>query len=138
MDFIKDTINNLKLNDDDPGPRPVPDSPDWCRCGVCRPMPTEEENKCCGKRLCVTSYQTFRDGCINRHALELAIKSRSDMRVEQFEFTTNDYRKAAYRQFVAWKYGRLGQGVRKINPSCVVLMVRQAYPSNEYMGFRPH
>ena len=98
----------------------------------------EEENKCCGKRLCVTSYQTFRDGCINRHALELAIKSRSDMRVEQFEFTTNDYRKAAHRQFVAWKYGRLGQGVRKINPSCVVLMVRQAYPSHEYMGFRPH
>ena len=91
------------MNDDDPDPRPDPNSPDWCMW--------VEETKCCGKQLCVMSYQTFRDGCLNSHALKLAIKSRSDMPVEQLEFTTNDYQKAAYREVVTWKYGSLGQSM---------------------------
>ena len=36
-----------------------PTKPSWCTCGVCRPMPSEEENKCCGKVRCITSYVTF-------------------------------------------------------------------------------
>ena len=101
-------------------------------------MPTEEENKCCGKRLCVTSYQIFSQCCVNRNVLELAIKYRTDSRAEQFDFSTNELRKAAYRQFVVWKYGKLGKGVRKVNPACVVRMVRQAFPSpdDRYMGFK--
>jgi len=37
--------------------------PPWCTCGVCRPMPLEEENKCCKKVTCVTSYITFQNTC---------------------------------------------------------------------------
>ena len=33
----------------DPGASPptADDTPDWCNCGLCRVMPTQEENKCC-------------------------------------------------------------------------------------------
>ena len=53
---------------------------------------------------CVTSYQIFSQCCVNRNVLELAIKYRTDSRAEQFDFSTNELRKAAYRQFVVWKY----------------------------------
>ena len=47
-------------------------------------------------------------------------------------------RKMAYRIAVREIYGRLGAGVRKQLPECVVRGVRQLYPSDndEYMGFR--
>ena len=43
---------------------PVPEGrPNWCVCGICRVMSTEEENKCCGKLRCVTSFVTFQNTC---------------------------------------------------------------------------
>ena len=43
---------------------------DWCKCGRCRPMETEEESKCCrdngevpesyfSEHLCITSHANF-------------------------------------------------------------------------------
>ena len=115
------------------------EAPQWCKCIVCRTLPKEQENKCCNKKTCVTSYQVFREAIINRNALELAMKLRFDMLIETFEFTTNEYRKAAYRQYTAWKYGRLGQGNRRVIPACVVRMIRTKYPNKPgepYMGFK--
>ena len=43
--------------------------PEWCVCRVCRPMPTPEENKCCGKCTCVTSYELFQNIYIDREVL---------------------------------------------------------------------
>ena len=136
LNFIKNLVDSIKNEDqqpDDDG-----DAPDWCSCKVCRPLPKEEENHCCGKRTCVTSYQMFAQCIINRDVLELAIKYHCDTRAEDFDFSTNTMRKAAYRQFTMWKYGRLGRGNRKPNPACVVRMIREAYPSptNEYMGYK--
>ncbi|XP_029182486.2 uncharacterized protein LOC114950455 isoform X2 [Acropora millepora] len=33
--------------------------PDWCKCGQCRTMPQEIENKCCNQRSCVWTQNTF-------------------------------------------------------------------------------
>ena len=41
-------------------------------CGVCRVMPSEE-NKCCGKIRCVTSFVTFENTCMDREVLLIAI-----------------------------------------------------------------
>lgn len=63
------------------------------------------------------------------------------MFVETADFTSNEYRKAAYRQYTAWKYGKLGQGNRRVAPACVVRMIRQKYPNPPgvpYMGFKPN
>lgn len=83
--------------------------PTWCTCGVCRPMATEEENKCCGKIRRITSFVTFHNTCIDREVLVLAIRARCDIRVEDPDYSTNSYRKAAYRQYILWRYKKLGR-----------------------------
>ena len=118
---------------------PVPDGkPTWCVCGVCRVMPTEEENKCCGKICCVTSFVTFQNTCTDRDILLIAIRARCDIRVEDPDYSTNSYRKAAYRQYILWRYKKLGRGNRRVCPSCVVLTIRHIFPADDgnYMGFR--
>ena len=58
LECASDMITNPE---DQPGPYgPNPNTqPEWCVCGVCRVMPLDIENKCCGKRKCVTSYTIF-------------------------------------------------------------------------------
>ena len=110
----------------------------WCICSVCQRMPDEQENVCCKKRTCVTSYVMFNTVCLDREVLQLVIRARFDIRADEPDYSTQSYRKAAYRQYMLWKYGKLGRGNRKILPSCVVLVIRRAYPAPDgnYMGFR--
>ena len=70
--------------------------------------------------------------------LELAIRARCDIRADLPDYSTQSYRKAAYRQYTLWKYGKLGRGNRRILPSCVVTMIRHTYPAPDgrYMGYR--
>ena len=129
------------LENDDPEaapPDPTNDSLNWCICNNCVNMPTPDENKCCNRRECITSYELFQNLCIDRHVLELAIRARCDIRVEPLDFSMASFRKAAYRQFILWEHGYLGKGNRRIIPSCAVRKIRAQYPSpdNVYMGFR--
>lgn len=68
------------------------------------------------------------------------IKARADVRADEWNFEMNELRKAAYRQFTLWKYGKLSKGDRRVVPSCCVKKVREAFPSESghYMGFRPN
>ena len=68
----------------------------------------------------------------------VCIKARCDIRADDFNFSMESFRKAAYRQFVLWRFGKLGRGVRKVVPSYAVLSIRRIYPSpdGQYMGFR--
>ena len=49
-----------------------------------------------------------------------------------------EYRLAAYRQFIHWTYSRLGRGIRRVIPSCVVAAVRREFPEADgvYTGFK--
>ena len=89
-------------------------------CNVCVDLANEEENKCCGKRSCVTSYKMFRNVVLDREVLNIAIHAQCDIRAEVADFKMNSYRKTAYRQYILWKYGKLGKGYRRACPSCVV------------------
>ncbi|CAJ0921566.1 unnamed protein product [Ranitomeya imitator] len=55
-------------------------------------------------------------------------------------FISSKKRKTAYRAFTAWIHGFLGKGNRRPIPSCVVKLVREAFPEEhqEYMGFKLH
>lgn len=43
----------------------------------------------------------------------------------------------AYRTFIAWIYGILGKGNRKVIPSCALNAVREVFPNPNarYVGF---
>ena len=95
LDYAK---NIVKFGE--PQPNFPSAKPDWCTCGVCRPMPNEEENKCCKKLRCVTSFVTFQNVCTDRDVLVMAIRGRCDIRAEEPDYSTGSFRKAAYRQYI--------------------------------------
>ena len=53
------------------------------------------ENKCCRKRVCVTT-EIFRNIVLDTGVLSVAIVSRGDDLVERVRFSAVNYRKAAY------------------------------------------
>jgi len=89
-------------------------------------MGNEEENKCCRKRTCVTSYELFRNVCIDREVLRLAIGGRCDIRAEEPDFSMNSFRKAAYRQYI---FGVMENWAKVTGACVVVVVVRSVYPS---------
>ena len=137
LEFARDLLNGDN-GSDPPDPQPQEEIPEWCTCTVCRVMPLEEENVCCGKRTCVTSFRMYENVCLDREVLVLAIRARFDIRAEEPDYSSNFFRKAAYRQYCLWKYGKLGKGNRWVLPSCVVLTIRRYYPAPDgvYMGYR--
>lgn len=119
-----------------------PSSPlvDWCTCGQCRPMPQAVENQCCRQRKCITTTSRFAKVCLDTDVLELSMRNTRDIRNDREDTSTRAFRKAAYRQFILARHGYLGKGNRRVCPSCVVLKIRERYPSvtGVYMGFREH
>lgn len=134
LDFAK---NLAEEGPNDPEP-PDEDTPEWCKCRVCQPMPSEEENVCCKRVTCLTSYTSFSNICLDRDILEVCIKARCDLRADEFNFSMESFRKAGYRQFALWRYGKLGRGNRRVIPACAVRRIRAQYPAPDgrYMGFR--
>ena len=137
LEYARDLLASASDPQSQP-PEPENGEDSWCICRVCRRMQDEQENVCCRKRTCVTSYVMFNNICLDRGVLELAIRARCDIRADLPDYSTQSYRKAAYRQYTLWKYGKLGRGNRRILPSCVVTMIRQSYPAPDgrYMGYR--
>lgn len=113
---------------------------DWCVCGQCRAMPQLIENKCCKLRVCVTTSARFAKLYLDTDVLELCIRNMGDIRNDRKYNSTRSFRKASYRQFILARHGHLGNGNRRVCPSCVVLKIRQRYPSvtRVYMGYREH
>ena len=58
--------------------------------------------------------------------------------VYNFIFFVDLLRYAAYRQLCWWIHTRLGKGLRRIIPACVVKKIREEYPSADgsYTGFQ--
>ena len=135
LDYVQGLLDIIQHPDGQPVRN---DALPWCKCGCCVDMGNVDENKCCDRRICITSYYMFKKLCLGRNVLKLNIIARSDLRGHNIEFTTNAYRKAAYHQMALWEYGRLGKGDRRVHPSCVVTMIRKFYPSpdDRYMGFK--
>ena len=114
--------------------------PEWCKCGQCRTMPQEIENKCCNQRSCVSLCRRFQKLCLDPEYLQLSIRNTNDIRNDRDDNSSRAFRKTAYRHFIIDKYGYLGKNKKMVCPSCCLLAIRRYYPSptGVYMGFRTH
>ena len=58
--------------------------------------------------------------------------------IYEFVIVDREYRLAAYRQFIHWTYCRLGRGICRVTPSCVVAAVHREFPEADgvYTGFK--
>lgn len=119
----------------------APQTPPWCKCQLCTPMPTEVENKCCsrGVAVCVSMSEAFRDICLNAHVLGVHMRVREDELALEEDRTNANYRHYAYRSYIYWKFGRIGRGNRIVIPACLVRRIRERFPSanGQYRGFIP-
>lgn len=134
LDFAKKIAS---AEPEEPEP-PAEDTPEWCKCRVCRPMPDDQQNVCCKSVTCITSYTAFTNICLDRDILEVCIKARCDIRANKLNFSMESFRKAGYWQFALWRYGKLGRGNRRVIPACAVRRITEHYPAPDgrYMGFR--
>ena len=75
-----------------PGPGapqpPADDSPDLCNCGLCRVMPTQEENKCCcnTRMPCISIAPLFQQLVLDGNVLDLAMRYREEIDRYAVEF----------------------------------------------------
>ncbi len=103
-------------------------------------MAKQEEDKCCwirGSTQCVTTSANFYT-VVTPAILDLAMAHYNDFMVYDQVRDNKAYRHQAYRQFVLQRFGKLGQGNRKVVPSCVLLAIRNRFPDPEgtYTGFK--
>ena len=101
-------------------------------------MATEVENRCCRQRNCVTNSSAFDNLVLNQDNLNIAIYNTLEcFFVGKPEYTPENYQKAAYRQYIIWKYGHLGSRNQRVVPSYAVWAVRDKYPAPDgnYMGY---
>ena len=139
-----DIVNGeIVAGDGQPNPDPPPgnNTPDWCKCRNCVVMPTQEGNKCCTRivRPCISTTPLFLQLVLDPNVLDLAMRYREDVLVLGNVRNNENFRRAAYRQYVLWQHGRLGRGNRRVVPSCCVVKIRACYPSPNgmYSGYRP-
>ncbi|KAF0044761.1 hypothetical protein F2P81_003919 [Scophthalmus maximus] len=98
-----------------PTPAEVPEVP-WCTCGHSRDMATDWERKCCGQdpAHCVSLLPHFTQYCLDEGYLRIHRQYREDLtafgNVREPGDDNREYRHPAYRHFIFWQHGALGQG----------------------------
>ncbi|XP_041348808.1 uncharacterized protein LOC121378581 isoform X1 [Gigantopelta aegis] len=148
-DTEEETDSESEGGDTD-GARPIPDGRfgdlGWCDCGNCALMATVEECLCCmevpaarykadmADDECVSQHEGFIVNCLNMHVLELAMLDyvRMDGPLDDNDPIHETYRYVAYRRFARW----IGQRNRRVLPACVVVKIRDSFPSEIYTGFQ--
>jgi hypothetical protein len=138
----QDELPDAPAEDEPPeGEPPQNDIPDWCKCGLCQNMPTQEENKCCSSRKmpCITTNPLFQQLVLDGNVLNLEMLYREDVLVMDQPRNNDNFRHTAYKQYVLWQHGRLGKENRRVVPICCVLATRSRYssPNGVYIGYRP-
>jgi len=74
---------------------------------------------------------------LDLNVVTIAILNCSEIFISSFDDSPASYRKAAYRQYILWKEGRLGRGNRVVVPSYVV-RTRYPVPDGQYLGFKEY
>lgn len=109
----------------------------WCTCGDCKPVEIDEACICCqeemgGERIrdteCLTKLEAFTRLCLDPLVLENVLVGLHHSTGVSLSPNNRNYRYAAYKQFVWWRYGYLGARNRKVVPACATWKIRQRFP----------
>ncbi|XP_073467519.1 uncharacterized protein [Aquarana catesbeiana] len=112
----------------------------WCMCERCISMPTQVESCCCREieevalcipegLTCITQADTFCSQIVHPHHVRIAHLMQHLEGLPLVDPNNNRrLRKTAYRTFIAWIYGILGEENRRPIPSCAVNAVREVFP----------
>lgn len=127
------------------------ESSTWCKCTKCKCMATEKESVCCKEiealcnerfdgEKCITDTEEFKIVCLNTAVIRtslISMKNYGDANIEP-TFNNKNMRFGCYKQFTFWAHNRLGKGKRVPLPSCVVMSIRNSFPSTDglYEGFK--
>ena len=113
----------------------------WCRCAHCREMPTDigKNAKPRGNQRCISLTGEFARLCLDNMVLEIAMRVHEDLVADDPDCNNAAYRHQAYRCYIYWQHGRLGQGNRRVTPSNVAWAIRGMWPepTGIYKGFVP-
>lgn len=114
----------------------------WCKCGKCKSMETEEESVCCEEMLeieeerfqgkkCISEVCEFEAVCLNSAVLKTAliayVNGLKNSKING-TFDNKNMRFSGYKQYTFWIHNKLGKGVRRVIPSCVVWAIRDRFP----------
>jgi hypothetical protein len=81
--------------------------------------------------------QRLRSIVLDEVALRTAINGyHLQLREQTWEYTNDNFRHIAYKQFVYYKHGQLGRGQRISLPNCFLWKVRDKWPSAQYTGYK--
>lgn len=135
-------ILHLTASDAPPACPPLSAQPSWCVCTNCREMPSNLERKYCGQQQqhCISRLPHMEAYILQEGVLCLARCIWTDIRAVPDAVESNrQFHYAAYRQFVVWQYGALGQGHRVVIPSCCVWTIHDRFPDphGQYQGYVP-
>ena len=130
---------------------------EWCSCGGCVTMATEQENVCClesqfiaphrGDKQCITQVDMFKVNVISKEGLDFgrylySMQISDPAKTEKFlknKLTNKQYRFCSYRMFINMiSSADFSRNVRYILPACVVSAIREKFPNPDgipYTGY---
>ncbi|XP_040186552.1 P2X purinoceptor 7-like [Rana temporaria] len=122
----------------------------WCSCDCCIPMASQIESVCCREITAIEASIPEGSSCItSADIFQSQIATEAHVRLTCMTMHLDDQpivdadnnrrlRKTAYRSFIAWIYGYLGKGNRRVIPSCAVKTIREVFPDPNatYVGFQ--
>ena len=117
----------------------------WCLCLKCKEE-WEKDCLCCQKlaalnekldveknTACITEAEEFKTFYLNKVVLQNVLLRLHEARGDYLEEKTLNrlYQFASYKQFMWWVYRSLGEGNRRMIPSCVSWTIRNLFPKPE-------
>ena len=133
--------------------------PGGIECQCCKEMEGVSEHMAENEIYnCITEHEQFKVACLNKDILCTALVMMITIRGDPLTLPLSNryaafklyvylfilfihyrlYKLAAHRQFIYWTHNKLGKGIWKVIPSCVVLAIRHEFPEadNVYTGFK--
>jgi len=112
----------------------------WCICTYCRYEENPIERVCCGNlpHKCVSLLPPMERVVMDPMSIDINNRYRRDIFSQDEEINPKYYRHGGYRTFTLWVHGRLGEGNRRVVPSCCAWKIRDKFPSpnGDYVRFK--